>query len=243
MPLDLSSGMEGIAILNIPSIYGGSNLWGESHAASKRPSTSAQTPPTRTPLLSHLMNRHDDKQPDSPLGGSSVTDVKQTSQDIGDRLIEVVGLESAMALGQVKAGLRASGKRLAQCASVVIRTRRRFPMQVDGEPWMQPSCTITISHMNQVPMLMGESTIYLIDEWQPTSPSSGTRGTSSGAVGRNRSSAPPSTWTPTDNCYCFMQINTTSQTLNTIATIRVLISTLRQSNIHRCSILVSVIFS
>ena len=41
--------------------------------------------------------------------------------DVGDKMIEVVGLENSMHAAQVYAGLRASGKRLAQCSSVVIR--------------------------------------------------------------------------------------------------------------------------
>ena len=64
--------------------------------------------------------------------------------DIGDRLIEVVGLENCLHMGQVRTGLRSSGKRLAQCSHVIVKVKRRFPMQVDGEPWEQPPGTVNV---------------------------------------------------------------------------------------------------
>merc|ERR1719270_2362647 len=82
-------------------------------------------------------------------------DLSGANQDIGDKLIEVVGLENCLHMGQVRTGLRSSGKRLAQCSSLIIKTKKRFPMQVDGEPWEQAPCVLEISHKNQVPMLVG----------------------------------------------------------------------------------------
>ncbi|XP_052841919.1 diacylglycerol kinase 1 isoform X3 [Drosophila gunungcola] len=145
--LDLANGphLQGVALLNIPYTHGGSNLWGE-HLSQKRIRKSAG------PFGKSKKLRAGDKEFSATSFNSA--DLSVAIQDIGDRLIEVIGLENCLHMGQVRTGLRASGRRLAQCSEVIIRTKKTFPMQIDGEPWMQMPCTIKVTHKNQVPMLM-----------------------------------------------------------------------------------------
>lgn len=42
---------------------------------------------------------------------------------------------------------RTSGRRLAQCSEIILKTKKTFPMQIDGEPWMQAPATVSMLEM------------------------------------------------------------------------------------------------
>lgn len=73
-------------------------------------------------------------------------------QSMHDKVLEVVSISGMWHLGKLQVGL-ARARRLAQGKSIKIQLFASFPVQIDGEPWLQQPCTLSISHHGQAFML------------------------------------------------------------------------------------------
>uniref|UniRef100_A0A1I8FJN0 Diacylglycerol kinase n=1 Tax=Macrostomum lignano TaxID=282301 RepID=A0A1I8FJN0_9PLAT len=137
--LDLGSGtpLEGMALLNINSVYGGRTLWRTPKAKLGGRGGSC--------AAAAASGQQGGKR--KPSGGASGSRDRELSmQDMGDQLIEVVGLENAVHAGMVAGGCAAPASGWRSAEALPHADRRRA--------WSQAPCTISITHMNQVPMIM-----------------------------------------------------------------------------------------
>ncbi|KAL4345091.1 hypothetical protein HN51_063144 [Arachis hypogaea] len=73
-------------------------------------------------------------------------------QSMHDKILEVVSISGTWHLGKLQVGL-SRARRLAQGQSIKIQLFAPFPVQIDGEPWSQQPCTISIAHHGQAFML------------------------------------------------------------------------------------------
>jgi len=73
-------------------------------------------------------------------------------QSIHDQMLEVVCISGTWHLGKLQVGL-SRAHRLAQGKVIRLHLHSSFPVQVDGEPWIQPPGCLEISHRGQMFML------------------------------------------------------------------------------------------
>ncbi|KAM0860411.1 hypothetical protein ACQ4PT_046595 [Festuca glaucescens] len=73
-------------------------------------------------------------------------------QSIHDRVLEVASISGTWHLGTLQVGL-SRARRIAQGQTIKLQFSAPFPVQVDGEPWVQHACTLKISHHGQAFML------------------------------------------------------------------------------------------
>jgi diacylglycerol kinase (ATP) len=89
-------------------------------------------------------------------GGQKLWDQTETHEfgknAYGDGLLEVISLRGAMDVGLAAVGIKPA--RLGQCKTVRFVLTQPLPVQMDGEPWIQEPCTIEISLLNQVSVLV-----------------------------------------------------------------------------------------
>ncbi|KAL3907825.1 MAG: hypothetical protein SGILL_008713 [Bacillariaceae sp.] len=60
-----------------------------------------------------------------------------------DGLLDIVSIRGAFHLGQIRVGL-STAQKLCQCREATIVIKRKVPVQIDGEPWRQPICTLKV---------------------------------------------------------------------------------------------------
>ncbi|XP_050422906.1 diacylglycerol kinase epsilon-like [Adelges cooleyi] len=69
-------------------------------------------------------------------------------QSVNDGLLEVLGVRSAIHIAQLKLGL-SEPIRIGQASKIKIKLLEKLPVQVDGEPWLQPKCDIVFKCVNR----------------------------------------------------------------------------------------------
>lgn len=83
---------------------------------------------------------------------SADEDGSNGNHSISDGTLEVMGIVSSFHMAQLQVGLN-KPIRLGQAKKVRIVTRESFPVQADGEPWIQHPCEINITSEGQAKML------------------------------------------------------------------------------------------
>ncbi|CAA7396600.1 unnamed protein product [Spirodela intermedia] len=73
-------------------------------------------------------------------------------QSMHDKALEIVCISGTWQLGKLQVGL-SQATRLAQGRVVRVNIRNPFPVQIDGEPWIQQPGCLEITHHGQVFML------------------------------------------------------------------------------------------
>lgn len=79
-----------------------------------------------------------------------------TEASISDGKIEVIGIVSSFHMAQLQVGLN-KPIRLGQAHNVRIQMKQSFPVQADGEPWIQTPCELNITCNGQAKVLQCSS--------------------------------------------------------------------------------------
>lgn len=73
-----------------------------------------------------------------------------------DGLLDIVSIRGTFHLGQIRVGL-SNAQKLCQCSEATIIIKKKTAVQVDGEPWRQPSCKLHIKRKKDQAIMLHRS--------------------------------------------------------------------------------------
>eukprot|EP01134_Creolimax_fragrantissima_P001595 CFRG1595T1 len=129
--------LEGLVVLNINSYSAGVNPW------KVEESSSVSKGLQRFFLRRKIVFDAENTKPSRP----------------DDKQLEVIGIESSFHISQLVVGL-SDPMQLRQGSEIKIKLTKNMAMQIDGEPWLQTPCTITVKHHEQSPVLIKRKEMF-----------------------------------------------------------------------------------
>jgi Diacylglycerol kinase accessory domain len=73
-----------------------------------------------------------------------------------DGILEIVSVRGTFHLGQIRVGL-SNATRICQASEVKIIIKKKVAIQIDGEPWRQSACTMTITRKKDPAVMLHRS--------------------------------------------------------------------------------------
>ncbi|GMH51757.1 hypothetical protein TrRE_jg3414 [Triparma retinervis] len=154
--VDIPDDCQGLIFLNIDSYAGGIKLWaggtypGEAGGGqAKERGESDDDSDGGGPKGGSRRRRFGSIDSQSmPLNKEELYGSRAHDSSCQDGRIDVIAIKGCLHLGQINVGL-SRAQRLCQCRELEVTTARRYPCQLDGEPWGQAACKITVTRKEE----------------------------------------------------------------------------------------------
>ena len=152
--VDIPDDCQGLIFLNIDSYAGGIKLW------------AGGTYPGENEEKNDDIDEDDDEEEEGVKGGErrqrfgsmdsqsmprnkeELENSRKNDSSCQDGMIDIIAIKGCLHLGQINVGL-SRAQRLCQCKELEMTTERKYPCQLDGEPWGQSACKIRVTRKEE----------------------------------------------------------------------------------------------
>ena len=140
---------QGLVLLNIDSYAGGIKLWatGSSGNPESTEGYIGKTKNNRKRLSSIDSKDGEDVTLEDLIGRA------EDDSSCQDGMIDIISIRGCLHLGQINIGL-SQAQRICQCKEIEIKTSRKYPCQLDGEPWGQAPCVFKIRRKKEQAVML-----------------------------------------------------------------------------------------